>query len=249
MKSSNYDNYIDGERAFSISEDNPTAFLGDGSGSIISELVFTRTPDSQTRFELDISGQLGDITANTDASLYIRRASIFHDERFRLGQGLGSLSLNSSLNIVPLNDGIIPVIFSTTATYQNSDKTREVSLGYVGSLNPNETPYLISGARPTVSTGVTQSFFNNRFSLGFNLAFSPTLTMTGEREISVLAPGNSDLQDAFIYVPGEAPQRATQQPFILVGDTEPQEIETTTERYKIKIPYQIYGGIFLRGHF
>ena len=138
--------YADGEVTYSSSDKSPWAFLGDGSGSIISDLVFTRNPDSQSRVQLDISGQIGDITANTDASLYVRRITFFHDETFRFGQGNGSLLVNSSLNVVPLNEGVTPVIFSTTATYQNSSKTRDISIGYVGSLNPSETPYIISGA-------------------------------------------------------------------------------------------------------
>ena len=69
----------------SSSNSEQTAFLGDGNGSIITNLTFNRTPSSRTQLQLDVSGQLGDITAmGGGASIYLRRATLFHQEGFRV---------------------------------------------------------------------------------------------------------------------------------------------------------------------
>ena len=73
--------------------------------------------------------------------------------------------------------------------------------------------------------------------------------MTGEREVSELAPGGNTIQDAYVYQPGGAATRAIDPSTQHLDESEQRKAAVKTERYQVNIPYQIYGGIFLRGSF
>ena len=90
---------------------------------------------------------------------------------------------------------------------------------------------------------------DGRFTIGLNLSLSPGLTMTGEREVSVMSPAQTNLQDTHVYVPGEGAQRRTDPRTVGLPEDQQRKLESETRRYQIDVPMEFHGGVFFRGHF
>ena len=136
--------YTNGSVTSESSNPMISTFLGDGNGSLVSDITYTRGNRSRTMLQWDISGQVSNIAAASGFELYLRRVGISHDENFDLGYG--RIRTNTSFNLVPLNNGVNPIIASGGVSFLPDGGRQLYTLGFTGSLNPESTPAFIPGA-------------------------------------------------------------------------------------------------------
>ena len=141
--------------------------LFDGSGNWITKLKL-KTNSSETSASVDVSGQIADITANSGATLYMRRMTFEHAQRFRLGNF--NLISHTGLNVVPLEE-VDPIILSQIIEASSGRRDQIYSLRYVAPLIPMETPAFIGGSRPRAEVKVGGTFFNGHMETGVNFIY------------------------------------------------------------------------------
>ena len=193
--------------------------LFDGSGNWITKLKL-KTSSSETAASIDLSGQLADITANTGATLYMRRVTLEHAQRFRLGNF--NLVSHTGVNVVPLEE-VDPIILSQMLEASSGRRDQIYSLRYVAPLIPMETPSFIGGSRPRAEMKVGGSFFNGHMETGVNLIYYLPQEFEGTRS----------REEGLHLVEDEAPA-----PKI--------ELKSVRERFYRRIPSEYGGQIYLR---
>ena len=217
------------------------SFLADGSGSLITDLSLQHGRNSKSNLQVDLSGQVSDISATSGFKLYLRRLTLGHEESFDVRHGM--IDVGSSLNVIPLNTGVMPAILSTKVGYRTNDRSQQYSLGFTGALNPESTPGFIAGGRPTFTGEASFSAdLGTPVTFGLSATYGPELNFTGSRPVDQLDQSGSDLVDYYNYNQGSEPTQR-------FDHASGSPVTPAQGDYNLRIPHDYSIKFFLKSRF